>query len=252
MAKGRARLNRILKRELAKIPQSNLTSDVQKPRVVIAIPCGDAKVRIEFALALRVLGEPLNMPWALRTHTGDSVAVARNVLAKVAIEEGAEFVFFLDDDVLLPPGALQRMLFDIQQRPMCDVLTGIVTTKTDLSEPVIFNDPEGEYRGAFWDWKFNDVFEITSCGMPATLIRTRIFEKIEFPWFVDTRLRNTGGVESEDRYFCRRVREAGGHIFAHGGVLCGHMDRETGKLYQISPETQPFAEVDTSKLARAS
>jgi hypothetical protein len=44
---------------------------------------------------------------------------------------------------------------------------------------------------------------------------------------------------TDDIYFCRKVREAGMRILAHGGVLPGHWD-EHGNVYFLPDDSYPM------------
>lgn len=220
----------------------------KKIGVLIAIPTRGT-VRVEFATMLRALSEPMATPWGVRTVLGEQVDTARNALVRIAQQEGADFIFFLDDDTLCPPGTLFKLMYEMSQRPTCDLITAIVPTRSEPPVPTVFKFSEG-HKGPYWDWKYGEVFEIDACGMAATLVRLSAFDKVPAPWFVNTRSRANAS-EGEDTYFCRRLREAGGHLFADGKLCCGHI-AESGKLFQLDEHAKPFRDVDFSKLTHAS
>jgi GT2 family glycosyltransferase len=186
---------------------------------------------------------PINTSQMLQVIPGRSVEEARNVAVQKAREVGAKYLFFLDDDVLIPNQALRRMIFKMENtedRYAIDLLTGIVPVKTDPPEPAIFR---GHRPGAFWGWKFNEVFEIDACGMACCLIRVSAFDKVAEPWF-DWEASMDGSNQhevGEDIGFCNKLREAGGRLMADGGVLCGHMDPD-GKVYSLGLDSAPFRE----------
>ena len=77
------------------------------------------------------------------------------------------------------------------------------------------------------------------------MINCEIFKKIPKPWFPwpktysdDPTVPSTS--VSEDISFCNAVREAGYHIFAHGGVLCDHYDTNTHEVYTLPADTYPM------------
>src|SRR6266498_3657760 len=125
-----------------------------KPRdnfgVMLAVPTR-GQVRIEWALMFRDLAMPLNCSHVIRSIPGKDVVEARNIAVKEALDFDAEFLVFLDDDVLVPNQAIHRMFYELRQNPEWDLLTGIVTTKTIQPEPCIFRE---DVSGAFWDWAF--------------------------------------------------------------------------------------------------
>lgn len=181
---------------------------------------------------------PVNTTQMLRIIPGRSVEEARNVAVEDALRVGASYLFFLDDDVLIPNGALRRMIHKMENEERWDLCSGIVPTKTDPPEPCVFR---GHRPGAFWGWTFNKHFQIDACGMACCLIRTSAFEKVPEPWF-EWKQGSDGQhstEEGEDLGFCRKLHEAGGFMLADGGVLCGHMDTD-GKVYSLDVDTAPF------------
>jgi hypothetical protein len=205
--------------------------------VLIGIPTR-GQCRIEWATTLRLLNDPLSLTWGIRTCTNEQIDTARNSLVYEAREQGADYLFFLDDDTLIQPASLFKLTYDMEQFPEADVVTAICPTRSNPPAPTIFKDTEGYHKGPYWDWTFGEVFEITACGFPATLVRMSAFEKVDPPWFLNTRGR-VNGKEGEDTYFCRKLREAGGRIFADGGLLCGHIG-EDGTVYQLLGTEKPF------------
>jgi glycosyltransferase involved in cell wall biosynthesis len=205
--------------------------------VVIAVPTRGT-VRAEWAAMLTSLAMPINTTHQLRIIPGRSVEEARNVAVVAAREVNARYLFFLDDDVLVPNQALRRMIYKMENEPEWDLLTGIVPVKTDPPEPCVFR---GHRPGAFWGWTFNEFFEIDACGMAACLIRMEAFDKVEEPWFKWERDHDGSDIheEGEDIGFCNRLREAGGRLLADGGLLCGHMNDE-GRVFSIDIDTAPF------------
>lgn len=215
--------------------------------VVIGVP-SRGNIRLEWAAMLKSLGEPVNYSWALQTTLGKPVDEGRNMVARYAVEHNANYLFFIDDDVLVPNQALRRMVYSMEQNPEWDLLSGIYVTKSDPPEPLIFGEnPDG----AFWDWKFNEIFPISGCGMGCCLIRGSALQKVKEPWFYYRH--EAEGInrleEGEDLYFCRKLREAGGVLMADGGVLCGHID-ENGKVYSLDSESLPIKRADPEELER--
>lgn len=209
--------------------------------LITAIP-STGKVRMEWSLMFRDLAMPMSVDYAIRTVIGKDVVEARNIAVKDALEKDAEFLFFLDSDVLMPRQGLHRMFYEMRKNPDWDLLTGIVTTKTEDPQPCIFRK---DTQGAFWDWTFPNVFEIDACGMACCLIRMEAVKKLSEPWF-DWPSGYNGSVyeeEGEDTYFCRQLQESGGKLMADGGVLCGHLPDE-GPPVTLSETDPPIRDAE--------
>jgi hypothetical protein len=211
----------------------------ESPRLVVGIP-SRGKVHISWALMLSALEWPVGEVRNTRITNGEQVATARCNLAMDAIQQGAEYLFFIDDDVRVPNFAPRRMIYQMETNPEWDLLTGVYVTKSAPPEPLIFNKEQG--NGAFWDWRCGETFPITGCGMGCCLIRVSAFEKIEEPYFAWTSKRDgvNSDSEGEDLYFCRKLHEAGGTLMCDGAVLCGHIDVNRDRLYQLWKDTPPY------------
>lgn len=213
--------------------------------LVMAVP-SRGPVRVEWAINSTSIAMPMSYSTAWKIVVNEEVGHARNMCVAQAQKQKAEFIFFLDDDVLVPQHALRRLVHTMQMNPSWDLITGVYVTKTDVPEPLIFS-PEGTTRGTYWDWEFNTIFPISACGMGCCLIRMTAFDKVEEPWFLWRHTVNGSvhGTEGEDVYFCRKLLEAGGTLMCDGGVLCGHID-QAGRIFSLPIESPPLANADLS------
>lgn len=169
------------------------------------------------------------------------IATARNNMALTAMDRECKYLFFIDDDVLIPNFAPKRMIYLMEQNDDWDAISGVYATKTEPPEPLIFGGDVGS-TGAYWNWKMGDVFPIWGAGLGCSLIRVSAFDKLEEPYFAFTE--STDGVshssEGEDLYFYKNLVEAGGKVMCDGNVICGHMDRDTSKIYSLWRDCKPF------------
>lgn len=210
---------------------------------MIAIP-SRGNARIEWAVNMVSMVMPVGSTAGWKIASGMPVTEARNSLIAAMVENPPDFVFFLDDDVLMPSHAIRRMVTAMKQNPDWDLLTGVYVTKDHTTEPVLFG-PEGTHGGLYSTWSFNTIFPISACGMGAALIRWSAFEKVGEPWFHWEHGVTVKGAaeEGEDVNFCRRLRESGGTLMCDGGVLCGHIDGE-GKVYSLDANSYPMREAN--------
>jgi GT2 family glycosyltransferase len=150
----------------------------------------------------------------------------------------AEYLWFLDDDVVAPPTALCRMAMLLEKHPEFSLVSAIVPSKAEDPEPHVYR---GHRPGAYWHWTAGETFEIDQCGMACCLIRKDAFNQIPEPWFSWEKHTDTGGFHEvgEDIGFCERLRKTGGRLLADGGTICGHLD-EKGTLFTFSGTEPPF------------
>lgn len=206
--------------------------------VMIAVPTKDRVIRMEWATSLYQLAPAMACTRVLRIFPDMPVDQARNTAVLEARKLDANYVFFLDDDVLIPPNTLRRFVQQMQLNPDWDLITGIVPIKNPDRDICVFRNNE---PGSFWRWDFPDTFEIDFCGMACCMIRTSAFEKVEEPWFEWLREFEGGHhfEEGEDVNFTRKLKQVGGTLQADGAVLCGHIDLD-GTIYQVAADAPCF------------
>lgn len=175
----------------------------------------------------------------------------REKLVEKALEFDCPYLFFLDDDTIVPHFAVQKLHYALVNDPDAMICAGIYPTKTDPPEPIVYK-PQG--AGSYWRWKEGEVFECDGIGTGAMLIDTRIFKSLPKPWFKEdlevsegkTTLLTSGkevpivrDFYTDDLYFCYKVRQAGYKILAHGGVLPVHLGQD-GTVYSLPADSYPM------------
>jgi hypothetical protein len=145
-------------------------------RVCIGIPM-TGTIRTEWALAR--WGQIIPTNWSASdavmymtqtTPLGYNVADARNIICHVAMEQGFEWLLFIDSDVILPPHCF-RTMNNYMQKNDIPVVFGLYFTKSDPSEPLVYR---GSGTGYFRDFKLGDKFWVSGIGMGCTLIKVDI------------------------------------------------------------------------------
>jgi len=212
----------------------------------IGLPFGGRLVHPKWALALKTLDFPVNTTQTVIFVENTPIADARNGIVEMALENNVRYLFFLDDDVIIPRPTVQALgyILDSQIDEGVMAATGVYCTKTVAPAPVIYKD---DIPGAYWDWRVNDIFEVDSCGAGCLLINCEVFKHLEKPYFKDESgyIEGSDGnplysIVSEDIYFCRKLRKAGFKIKAHGSVLCAHYDEPTKKFYTLPEDSLPY------------
>jgi len=211
------------------------------------IPTLGRPVCMEWALSFKGINPPINFNIIHSVIKGQEVGVARNALAKQAIEHNCKYIFFHGDDTVPPIHALKQLIFRMENQPNCGVVGGVYCSKCEPAAPLVF---KGNGGGSYWDWKVGEFFECTGLGMDCTLIRTEIFERITEPWFktvdTDKYLDGINGAEqwTEDLYFCRKVLEETEYkIYCDTSVLCDHWDVYGGKVYRLPKDSYPMRQL---------
>ena len=102
-------------------------------KVLIAVPCMD-QVPAQFAQCLATLTKVESSVVAFQI--GSLVYTSRNNLAAIAIEQGADYIFWLDSDMMFAPDTLVRMFDDLKHG---DIVSGLYFRRVAPFTPVIYN-----------------------------------------------------------------------------------------------------------------
>ena len=171
---------------------------------------------MDFFTGLLSLGKP--SPVEIISWKGLPVDVARNRLAKDALEKNARYLFMLDADILPPPSGLLRLL-----SWRLPIVSGLYYAKTghvaawrqDPDEPEFFNPLKEIPRGG--------LVEVDAVGAGCLLVDTRVFQVIPEPWFEwgqrDPKIKK--GV-TEDMMFCQKAQDHGFRIWVDSECDCRH------------------------------
>jgi GT2 family glycosyltransferase len=151
---------------------------------------------------------------------GQPIDLARDTLVHRMQESSAEYLFFLDSDVILPPNTVNQLISHNQ-----DIISGVYHVRHDPITPAMWKesaDVPGHYNPIV-GYNEGTIIDVDAIGMGCCLIHRRVFDKLEepyFKWTMDARQEN--GV-SEDFYFCEQARKTGFHIYVDTSIQCTHI-----------------------------
>ena len=187
-------------------------------RILIAVPCMDS-VPSQFAQSLATLNKVEECVVAFQM--GSLIYNSRNYLATAAVKMEADYVLWLDSDMVFSSDVLQRLWKD---RDKGDIITGVYYRRVEPYKPVLFSKLSIENDQCQWE-DYNDfpedrIFEVEGCGFGCVLTPTNVFVD------VINRFGNMfspiGGV-GEDLSFCWRARQCGYKIVADPSIQLGHV-----------------------------
>lgn len=149
-------------------------------RLMIGIPM-TGLLRSEWVMARYGQVIPVNWGHVEMMHFIDQyspikymVADARNIIASRAVEDGYEWLFFIDHDTILPYNTIvtwnQRMI-----KADIPVWCGLYFTKSVPSEPLVFR---GRGNGYFPKWKLGDLVWVDGIPMGCTMIHVSILKAL--------------------------------------------------------------------------
>ena len=211
-------------------------------KILIAIPCMDM-VSARFAQSLATLKKVGKC--TVSFLMGSLIYDSRNKLAGYALEMEADYILWLDSDMVFQPDTLERMIKVINEHPEVDILSGLYFRRGHPFTPVLFSKLEIDEDGLLDFADYNDIpdelFEIAGCGFGCVLMRTGMLLDIAAKegggvWF--SPLANAG----EDCAFCMRARNNGYKIYCDPSIQLGHM--------AYTPVTKSFYETIRNGEAR--
>lgn len=169
---------------------------------------------------------------------GYDCATARNRIARIAIDESTDYVFMVDNDVVIPKNALSYFLEEPKDvtlgfyahRDSDNIYRGrtCVCKLYDENGKLHYNYPlESEYKAdELKQLKEQGKFKVRihGGGMGCAFIKTELFDKIQYPWYDWTNYKS-GAMLSEDLYFCENCKKNSIPIYTDTRINCGHMLR---------------------------
>ncbi|KKL64567.1 hypothetical protein LCGC14_2163720, partial [marine sediment metagenome] len=146
---------------------------------------------------------------------------ARNNLVNMAMGVNADWILFLDDDMVVPDDLFARLVAHDK-----DVCGALYFQRGGQYFPVMMKRTEakdGYVNYSFIeDFPRNSLFKVDVIGGGCMLIKMSVFERMMEPYFwID-------GIGGTDVYFSHRCYEMGVEIFCDTGLELGHMT--TGEI----------------------
>lgn len=139
---------------------------------------------------------------------------ARNKLAQATLDEGYEWLWFMDDDHAFAPGILDALV----QHDL-PLVVPVCLTRVAPFQPVTYTEKVADNLYLpipLVDHPEEGLVKLEAGGCAGMLIRRSVLESIEPPWFEYTD-------RSEDIVFCEKAKAAGFEIYADLSARLGHI-----------------------------
>lgn len=153
----------------------------------------------------------------------------RNVITQRALELDCTHLIFLDADMVYPPDTITRLLNRNK------TIVGALTFKRWPNfEPLLF---DGEpYKMTLIDPIPEGLVKVTATGTGCLMIKTSVFEHIQYPWFEFGS--NNGKPVGEDINFCYSAKEKGFDIYVDTTIRTEHIcsTRVNWNLYELQKD----------------
>lgn len=147
---------------------------------------------------------------------GNQIAWQRNRVVTEALEASADFVLFVDADVVPPPGAVAALL-----RRGVPVVSAVCVERVAPFEVCSVRSLEPYARYTVADLKgLTALLPVVAAGAGCLLVRRAVFEAMRAPWFRCGQI--SPELLSEDLDFCLRAAEHGFPVHLDPTVRAGH------------------------------
>lgn len=186
-------------------------------KIMIAIPCMD-QVATQFCTSLAMLRKVDDC--VIASKQGSLIYAARDDLAKMAIKMDADYILWLDSDMVFDPDILEKLLQDTEKG---DIISGLYFRRAAPFSPVLFDKLElVDDKPVYTEFSEipEDVFEVGGIGFGCVLMPTDVLLGVALKFgTMFTPLCGMG----EDIAFSWRARQCGFKIVCDPKIKLGHV-----------------------------
>lgn len=166
----------------------------------------------------------------LTTHVSTRLPVARNLLVRNFLDTKANWLWFIDSDMVFRKDTLSRLLAAAYEHNS-GIMGGLcfAVSMDGFPWPTLINRDDKNEQSIQYDYPKDTVVEVDVTGAACLLIHRTVLESMRevfsynypFEWFQDTKI-GTAEV-GEDVAFCVRARQLGFKVYVHTGIKIGHL-----------------------------
>ena len=190
-------------------------------KTMIAVPCMD-QVQTEFCQSLFNLQRVGNV--YAKMLQCSLLVKSRTDLALMAVQEKADYILWIDSDMVFPDTLLIDLMRDIEDGKK-DIVAGVCHMRKEPYKPVLWSKlrqglrPTENESECLVDYPRDGLFEVEGCGFGCILMKTEVIEAVRDKYGdLFAPLPGYG----EDLSFCIRARGCGYRIFVDPKVQVGH------------------------------
>ena len=189
-------------------------------KVFIAVPSMDT-IPALFAQSLALLQRDCEVQ--IGWEVGSLVYHARNNLARQALKTDADYVLWLDSDMVFAPDTLIRMLKVCMDNDI-DFLTAVCFRRKPPYTPCLFDRLEKVEKGASYTALMSvpeGLFKVGGCGFAGVLMASDVLLSVQSKF--NGRMFDPMDGFGEDVSFCWRARQCGYEIWCDSSIEFGHV-----------------------------
>lgn len=198
------------------------------PKILIGVP-SNRDLSKEFVASFMGLAATVGFENCVLMQNG-MINQCRDSIVKYAVQKGYEYIFWMDDDMIIPGDAIIKLL-----KHNKDIVSGLYFGRGNYL-PLMFDiteEKEGEETYYSFnnhrEYKDNDLMKVDAIGFGCVLTKVSALLKIwndERDGIGGTCFDFIGGL-GEDLSFGLRCRHCGIDTFVDTSIKCGHMSKIT-------------------------
>lgn len=181
---------------------------LKKNKLAVLVPCRDT-LHSAFAMCLTEMVK-LNTMNGLDTHVimdaSTVLLTQRQRLATEAQSVGAEYMLWLDSDMVFPPSTALRLLAHKEDIVAANYIRRQLPAKGVAYETI------GDWENPLIFEPQDDLVEVEGVGMGCMLVKTSILDDIPQPWFEFGWTPESNDWLGEDMIFCQKMAQAGNTV----------------------------------------
>jgi hypothetical protein len=181
-------------------------------RGLIAVPSRDSQPlrHEEFFESLEQLLRPKD--WEYRQYRGDCISNHSQAVREMMADPDCQHIFFLDDDILLEPDALTRLLTHRRPAVSVNLLTRMLPW-----EPFNFKRISGKLMPLSLEGAPH-LLKVDGCGLGGVLVERQVFERLTPPWFGHTET-----LKTDDLFLWKALEDAHIPLFVDLSICARHI-----------------------------
>ncbi len=187
-------------------------------KILIGIPCYKTiSVKTAFSLIEMIKNTPHH---ELQVIFQDGVFVHQNQnnIVDYAVENGFDYVFLVEHDMIFEPETLNKLLADDK-----DIICANYNFRSEPRQSMVFRfNEKGELENIPQRELPKETFKAGAIPTGLTLIKTSVFAKLKKPYFFYEYTNEGVMKSSQDVYFCLKAREAGLEIWCNPTIETAH------------------------------
>ena len=183
---------------------------------VIGISSGESARYASFYDELTQVDRPDNV--VVSHAVGLYINKNRDQLAAHALDLGAEWIWYVDDDHVFYPDTLEKLLaHDV------DIVSGVSVKRVAPFIPIVYydEDADGEMQKHAFTPGDTGLKSVLAVGAGCLLVKTKVHRELGPPYWQFGRT-GSGEMDGEDIDLCRRARAAGFNVYCDFNTPFGH------------------------------